>query len=435
MNLFVTVFLGLVVGSTTVEFQPPADTARLEVLLDGEQVAEISAAPWSVEVDLGARLRPHRLEAVALDSEGEVLARDQQWVNVPTGPARAGVDLLEGPRGLGLHLRWAHVLGYEPSQVRLTVDGSPVAVDEPAWVDLPPAESDLRLVRLEVEFPDFSVASADVVLRGGEMIHEDVELTAVPIDERNEDEIGKPLTGVRVDGAHPELLALERGPAQIVMVVDPAVMEEFGRRLDEAALERRENRAGQGIEFTEEVTVLEDEDWVKFVWPVAVRSHPTSEGRGIFDYSRDLTRVDGSLVEILRRTTPPMPMARSEVRLADSVAVAGLLAAARSRRRAVILVTEADPETERSVVSRFTPRQVQEFLDDLRVPLLVWTTGNESNTQWGRARALSSPRMTERAIDELRKIVDRQRIAWIGGLHLPQEVQVSARREIERGVD
>lgn len=440
MNLFLTVFLGLVVGPATVELQPPAEVDAVHIILDGERVAEISDPPWRAEVDFGDELLPHRLEVEAVDADGRVLGRDRQWVNLPVGPAHAGIELVDDPRrGRGLRLRWVHVLGYEPSHVRLHVDQQPVPVNDPSWVALPQEQfgdggADLTLVRLEVEFADFSVAGADVVLRGGELIREDVELTSVPVERRQGDAVGRPLGGIEIDSRQPELLALERGPAQIVMVVDPAVLDRFGARLDQAALERRESRAGQGIEFTEGVTVLEDDDWVKFVWPVPVRSHPTSEATQIFDYSRDLTRADGDLVEILRRTTPPMPSTRSDVRLADSVAVAGLIAASRSRRRAVILVTDAEVGSARSAVGRFTPRAVTKFLGRLRVPLLVWTTGEDRNLPWGEARRLTNPRSVERAIAELRRIVDRQRIAWVRGLHLPQEIEVSGRREIGGGI-
>ena len=432
MNLFLTVFLGLVVGPVTVELQPPAGTEHVRVLVDGDPVAEVAGEPWRAEVDFGSRLTPHLLEAEAFDGQGEILARDRQWVNLPSGPARAGIALREHPEfGMGLSLSWAHVLGYEPTRVRLEIDGKQVAIGDSSWVRVPETESELTLVRLEVEFPDYSIANQDVVLRAGRLVGTDVELTAVPIRDRPPAEIGRPLTGVTVNGATPELLALETGPAQVVMVVDPTVVVEFGDRLDETALERRESRAGQGIGFVEGVTVLADDDWVRFVWPVATRAHPTSDQTQIFDYSRDLTRRDGDLVEIMRRTVQPESLARSEVRLADAVAVAGLLAASRSRRRAVILVTDAEGGS--STVSEFTPREVRSFLADLRVPLLVWSPGKAAVSGWGRARRLDNPRAVERAIAELRRIVDRQRIAWIGGLHLPQEITVSGRRRIHLG--
>lgn len=412
----------------------------MRLFLDGEAVAEITQPPWRVEVDFGPQLMPHRLVAEAVDASGQVIASDRQWVNLPVGPARAGIDLVEDPeRGLGLRLRWVHVLGYEPSQIRLHVDQLPVPVPDPDWVALPTPDVEaevagLTLVRLEVEFPDFSIASSDAVLRGGELVTSDVELTSIAVNQKDKDAVGEPLSGVEIGGRQPELLALERGPAQIVMVVDPAVLDRFGELLDEAAQERIESRAGQGIEFTEGVTVLEDVDWVKFVWPVPARAHPTSDSTQIFDYSRDLTRGDGDLVEILRRTTPPMSTEQSDVRLADSVAVAGLIAASRSRRRAVILVTDAEVGSGASNVGRFTAREVSSFLDRLRVPLLVWTTGDDRYLPWGEARRLTTPRSVERAIADLRRIVDQQRIVWVQGLHLPQEIEVSRGRRID-GLD
>ncbi len=433
MNIFVTIFLGLVVGPTTVELQPPAATALVRLFLDHQPVAELKGSPWQADVDFGEGLSPHLLVAQAMDRAGTVTAESEQWINLPSGPAKAGIELVKADSDqAALRLRWAHVLGHQPRELRLTVGGVGVEIEDPAWVALPTGDQEIELVRLEVEFPDFSVATADVVLRGGELIREDVELTAIPIRHDSADRVGASFRGVSVDGRSPRLLAVERGPAQIIMVVDPAVIGEFGERLDVATLKRRERRAGRGAAFAEEISVLEDQDWVRFVWPMASDGHPNAQSTQLFDYSRDLTRRDGSLVEILRRTSPPHAIHPSDVRLADAVAVAGLLAASRSRRRGVVLVTEVQSPGDLTAPTgdRFTAAEARSFLAELRVPLLVWAVGEDGPSRWGEVQHLWSPRSVERAISRLRTIVDDQRVAWISGLHLPQEILVEPKRSI-----
>ncbi len=70
--------------------------ASVEFRLDGKRILVKRAAPWSVELDLGAAARPRRIEAVAFDAAGNELLRDEKRVNA--GSYRFAVRLLE-PRG------------------------------------------------------------------------------------------------------------------------------------------------------------------------------------------------------------------------------------------------------------------------------------------------------------------------------------------------
>ena len=75
MVTFVTLFLGLVIGSHPVQLavSGPVDAVILE--LDGVAVATLRDEPWVAETDLGDQLQPHELVAIALDANGQELGR------------------------------------------------------------------------------------------------------------------------------------------------------------------------------------------------------------------------------------------------------------------------------------------------------------------------------------------------------------------------
>ena len=67
--------------------------SKVRFELDGKPVLAKKRPPYSVELDLGRAPRLHTLRAVALGSEGEVLAADEVAINA--GPHRFAVRLLE----------------------------------------------------------------------------------------------------------------------------------------------------------------------------------------------------------------------------------------------------------------------------------------------------------------------------------------------------
>ena len=89
---FITLFLGgLMTGPRPVEIMAGDAVAIVEVWLDGELEQRLNAPPWKLEVDFGPELLPHVLEAVALDSKAEELARARQWINMSPKPAQSSV--------------------------------------------------------------------------------------------------------------------------------------------------------------------------------------------------------------------------------------------------------------------------------------------------------------------------------------------------------
>lgn len=101
-------------GDSLVRIVPPPDRLltdryRVEAEVQGENVAKVRfilngktvmtkiRPPYSVEVDLGKTPRLHALAVEALDSDGEILARDRTTLN--GGPHRFAIRLLEPHSG------------------------------------------------------------------------------------------------------------------------------------------------------------------------------------------------------------------------------------------------------------------------------------------------------------------------------------------------
>ena len=89
---------GLQIGKVRVEARTRGDgIARVAFELNGRRVMSKNAAPYSVELDLGAKPRLHRLRALALGPGGTALASDEMVLNA--GPHRFAVRLLEPQLG------------------------------------------------------------------------------------------------------------------------------------------------------------------------------------------------------------------------------------------------------------------------------------------------------------------------------------------------
>ena len=95
------------------------------------------------------------------------------------------------------------------------------------------------------------------------------------------------------------------------------------------------------------------------------------------------------------------------------------------RPRAVILVIGGRTK-DRSV---YSPAQVRRYLHMLRVPLTVWhiptRRGQRPPAEWGETVDISTPIRLREALTGLRASLDRQRIVWVAGSHLPQAIELS----------
>jgi VWFA-related protein len=78
-----------------------AGVARVEVKLGGRTAATCTKVPCDADLDLGRRVRPQVVQAIAYDAAGQVLARDAVRLNEP--PGSFGVHIVEpaSRRGVG----------------------------------------------------------------------------------------------------------------------------------------------------------------------------------------------------------------------------------------------------------------------------------------------------------------------------------------------
>ncbi len=398
-----TLFAGLVSGPQEVALRPAETVAAVEVRLDGRPAGTLSRPPWTLEVDLGAGLAPHELLAVARDRQGRELGRDRRWINLEaTAPAL--------PEGTGA----------AAEEDTLT----PVAVRF-----APGQRNGLEMPGLEAMGSWFFHGDQPLAVRA---------VTAGPAE----------VVVVRDPAVEPLLEDLSRlsvelalgGPRRSRKDWDPEVLrrgrEGFLRRGGELfALQgaAAEPTLGRAWEAFRAFASLGEEAEVRFLNPLAAPVSHNRRSRQVF-----LQSVAASGVGLVWFADKVPPMS-STPRFADAVAVAGLEARATGRPRAVVLLVWDEPTDH----SRYAPAAARRYLEALQVPLRVWSfVPRERFAGWGEPRAIGfaarrrnrirSDRLVaalgglEAAVTELRQTLDSQRIVWLEGRHLPQNVRLSA---------
>jgi hypothetical protein len=429
---FATLWLGIVAGPLPVEVLAGPQVARIELRLDGEAAATIPSPPWTTTLDLGSEIAPHELVARAFDAAGQPLGEARQLLNMPRPAAELELAVSRVEGALEVRLAWAAIGTSAPRTVRASLDGVPLPGPEDLRVlRLPPFTDDRpHLLRIEAEFPGGST-SREVVL-GGELAADlRVDLTGVPLEVRGRTEPAPAAVRLLVDGAPLPVVALDRGLADLVAVVDPAAQRALAALAARAA--RRQVTVGgggpRGSSRRESVDTrflapLGEDHRLRLVLPLSDRDgryeiFPTSEElsswrAGLLTYLATPASAEGS-------TAPAGTLAAAAPRLADAVALAAMTASREGRRRAVLLV--AAPESADG--SLYPVAAVRRYLARMRVPLVVWTPGEPTArllAEWGEAWRVDSISSLERAARELAGLLDRQRVAWIEGSHLPHHV-------------
>jgi hypothetical protein len=96
-----------------------------------------------------------------------------------------------------------------------------------------------------------------------------------------------------------------------------------------------------------------------------------------------------------------------------------------SRRRAVVLLLGRGEKDH----SHYSVRTVRAFLEMAHVPLVVWSAGPvplpAALADWGPSEDASTPTKMEKAATRLKTLLAAQRIVWLQGLHLPQEIALA----------
>jgi hypothetical protein len=160
------------------------------------------------------------------------------------------------------------------------------------------------------------------------------------------------------------------------------------------------------------------------VWPRPAAYPGSRLPVELFPVSSELDSGTGGLRWILTRVFNPQPEHRSP-RFTDAVAVAGLNAYGTFRRRAVLLVLSPEDHD----TSQYDADMVRRFLASLRVPLFVWSLGPPvgpvgSAWAWTEAIDVSSEEALKAEFARIKVELETQRIVWVPGKVLPQDVSL-----------
>ena len=434
---FLSFFLVLTTGSKPIELTVTPPVARVEVLLDGRQIATLTGRPWAFMCDFGVEPEPRELVIIGRNAEGREIDRATQWINLGVQPARARMSFKEDDEGRIRYvgLSWESIGQKRPEAIEITFDGEPLAVEDPRHVPLPDYDPDVaHFVGATVRFAD-QVTRLDASF-GGEYGEElSTELTALPV---------MLAPGTRMpsrknlgswflkDGRALEVQAVDRGPADVLVVRDPAAQRRL-EQLAAAAIARwRRPLSGAEIRRRREESrpppgdvLFSHNTHLRFVAPYAVPLYAqggiTSD---LFARSEWHGAEDTGLLWLTHQVQPRgFPF-----ELAEAVAIAGMTAHASSRRRAVLVILDGEPDD----ASDYSPAAVRKYLSLLRVPLDVWTTAPGTRSAWSGARYVGDrPRRPgsvesfHAAVRDLDRDLQRQRIVWLRGRHLPHEVELS----------
>lgn len=396
--LFVTLFLGLVAGPQPVEVKVDDAVRSVAVVLDGRTVARLDAAPWRTIVDLGPSIVPQQLTAIAYDAKGEELARQSQTINLARPFAEAAIAL-EGERAT---VRWQHLYGEKPQEVRLLLDQKPLTLDRSFHATLP--KLDLKAIHVlsaEVRFPDAVTARKELVFGGLYSDEMPTELSGILVTTAKGDAGLADAQCFKAGDAPVRAAAIERPESVVMIVRDPSP--------DEAAAHLA-GSVGQALDAVRNGRVSGIDAKVRFVWPIATRVRTSNESYSeVFAHSADLPGEKGLqwyLTRVVGEATD------APLRLADAVAVAGVRALEGTRRRSVVLVVGRD----RADASRHDAATVRRYLASIGVPLRVWSLvgpAPEIVATWGTVEDISTLGGLLDAVVRLRRDLEQQRIAWL----------------------
>lgn len=428
MVSFATLILALVTGVVPVEVLVDGPVASVEMRLDGDVVGRLHSEPWRLEVDFGDALQPHELVAVARDARGRELSRARQMVNLPRSPAEVTLSLQRGPDGRyrSARVSWEAVGDARVIETRALFDGSPLPLASPRRIELPPYDPGRphHLVA-QVRFAGNLQAEAAVAVGGrfGDTAHSEITSLAVELRDGHDELPAGSLVGwFRKRGRPLGLTAVDRPPTAILLVRDrssEARLTVLSHELRRWHVRFGRGRTRDGVRRDDAVYLLDtvprlaDRGQRPTLW-----LFPLSPDLARYRRHRGVTRVLSELRFRERNAGAPRP--------AQAVATAGVRAAGLGRPRVVVLVV--GPTAVDS--SLYGPDIVLEYLETLQVPFRLWFVGDEPAASlaeaWGEAVSITDTDDLRAALADLRTLLDRQRIVWVEGKHLPQEIELSA---------
>ena len=427
MVQFLTLLVGLVTGTQVIDVSVAAPVTRVELQLDGRTVAVRERPPWRLPCDFGRRPRPAELVAVAFDRYGREIGRDRQWVNVPGREVEAAIVPELGPDGrtVAARITWnGHAHG-DPRKIRVEIDGERVKTEFPYRVDLSAyADDQPHVLAAEIVWNRDLELRRELAFGRGFSGTFAAGLTAVPVQLEGLEELppAERMQGwLEIDGEDVDLAGSEIGTAELLIVRHPGA----DQRLQELYQAQRE-ASRRGSRFSREAVddLGEDVEVVVMLPEPLLAEAATSRPALLFPVSEEPEPGSEGFLRLAGGEGHGAMMSMT-MRLANAVALAGRRAAQNDRRRAVLLVLGDTRDDE----SFLTPEAAIQYLRDLRVPLVVWdlsSVASEAQSGWSPDLRVEDLGDLRRAVRRLRSLLERQRIVWIAGEHLPQSIELGA---------
>ncbi len=427
----VSFFVGLVIGVHNVEVAVSNEVSRVEFRLDGEILAEIKGEPWKAQCDFGRDLRPGEFEAVAFDAAGAELGRARQWINLPDEGADAGIVADRDAAGAvsGARLTWSSPEFDKPRRITVDLDGAPVKVRPPYHIDLVDIpEQKVHVLAAVFEFSPEVVIRRELVF-GSEFegVHASgLTAVAVVLDDLDELPPVPAMEGWFFSGGEAlRVVATEQPDARLLVVRDPTTINRLAEM--EPEIEHRRKKARRDGGRNRSSDDLGEDVQIRVLSPEPVTPDNRARAALLFPMSDRPVAGSKGLVAATIGTSAASTLA-GPLMLSDAVAIAGMRAAGGNRRRAVVLLL--GPKREDG--SRFSPEIARRYLADLHVPLFVWDLSGpaaEPPGGWGELRPVDNADDLLRAVRRIRSLLEDQRIVWLSGRHLPQEIRLSPKAQ------
>jgi hypothetical protein len=388
-----TRLLGLVSGPQPLRVQVDPEVRVVDVVVDGHTIATLRA-PFTTVLNFGTGIAPHELMTIGYDGEGHEVGRDTQLVNLARPQAEAEI-VLERERNGALRaiIKWQHIGAEKPRRFQLTLDGKVIAKKETATLpELEPRS--IHVLQAEVAFQNGVVATKELVFGG-----------------QYSEQVPAELTGI-VAPAGAECFRSGDTVVHAAAIDKPDALVLFVRSGDADLARKRLRLPGAGSRETGEWLqhpFLLHGVKMRYIWPVAKEIRP-GKAQSVVNLFWRSEPIDGTVGTLRMLTLRAGPDAETE-RFADAVAVAAVQSLSGTQRRAVVLVLGGERD-----YSRHPPFIVRHYLERIGVPLRVWSlTGvkPEMTAAWGDVRDVSNPDLLRIATEELRQMLDQQRIAWL----------------------
>jgi hypothetical protein len=423
---FLSVLIGLYTGVHTVELAAADEVAAIEVRLDGESLRVLSQPPWRFECDFGANPTPHELVAIAQDARGREIDRATRWVNVAVSRSAASMSLEAGAGGTptAVRISWESIGTRRPRTVEVLFDGEPLPVTDPHRVPLPRFDPDkIHFISATLTFSEEQVSRLEASFGGalGEEIRTALTAVAVVLDKGAVMPAAEQMQGwFHENGSPLAVHGVERGAAEVIFVRDPSAQPQLERLVDLALGPSPLPDRLRGLAW------LGKDVSLSFLAPGAAPLPGDDLRAEMFPHSPTYGADEGGLLRISQLAAEMgFPMY-----LGDAVAIAGMSAHGRHRRRAVVVLLGGASSDH----SEFPAEAVRGYLRQLHVPLAVWSFSSEAAYPGLAETRYVGPQPADRkvpkrfseALDDLKQVLQQQRIVWLEGRHLPQDIELSA---------